>query len=629
MIFGCLLLKVLSKPVEYHTFIVLLESSSMIIIMKKLLLSLSLLLCAEYAVGQQTDSLRNKVIFLRKQSVSYTRDTSLVSTLNRYAKALINDNPSEGVKISQEALSLAQRIKWVEGVLKSYQSIVSIQNISNRHYEAVQIALRGLQLAQKSNNTFYEVVFLRSLANNYDMLDNYQKAIPYYEECLKKSAMIPNTDFIRANALIELGDAYRYHLKKPVLAKKLILEAVEICKKKVPSALGYAYDYLGEALTDLKEYKAAEEVFKQSRIELEKNKKYYLIPELLFHTAQLYLNQHKYTEAKAFASEGVIYSQKQATIYGESEANKILYLAHRATKQPTKALAYYERYTILRDSLTEVNINHRFEQAQSEYKDYKYKLEIEKLQLAQRKEELKKQEVFNYFLLGLLILASVGGFLIFRNNRVLRKKNAEISAALLQGQAIERKRVAADLHDSLGTTMSSLIWTLDSINTQELPQQELEIYETLKKMLTNAYNEVRLLSHNLLPEELEQKGLVPALRYFVRKVNQNSIIKFELESNGEFKNMDKKIEFELYSICLELVNNIIKHSKATEAVISLERNEKQIKLLISDNGRGIFQNESDGKGLKNVQARIESLKGGWIQSNTNGLINEITVPLNQ
>lgn len=629
MIFGCLLLKVLSKPVEYHTFMVLLESSSMIIIMKKLLLSLSLLLCAEYAVGQQTDSLRNKVLFLRKQSVSYTRDTSLVSTLNRYAKALINDNPSEGVKISQEALSLAQRIKWVEGVLKSYQSIVSIQNISNRHYEAVQIALRGLQLAQKSNNAFYEVVFLRSLANNYDMLDNYQKAIPYYEECLKKSAMIPNTDFIRANALIELGDAYRYHLKKPVLAKKLILEAVEICKKKVPSALGYAYDYLGEALTDLKEYKAAEEVFKQSRIELEKNKKYYLIPELLFHTAQLYLNQHKYTEAKAFASEGVIYSQKQATIYGESEANKILYLAHRATKQPTKALTYYERYTILRDSLTEVNINHRFEQAQSEYKDYKYKLEIEKLQLAQRKEELKKQEVFNYFLLGLLILASVGGFLIFRNNRVLRKKNAEISAALLQGQAIERKRVAADLHDSLGTTMSSLIWTLDSINTQELPQQELEIYETLKKMLTNAYNEVRLLSHNLLPEELEQKGLVPALRYFVRKVNQNSIIKFELESNGEFKNMDKKIEFELYSICLELVNNIIKHSKATEAVISLERNEKQIKLLISDNGRGIFQNESDGKGLKNVQARIESLKGGWIQSNTNGLINEITVPLNQ
>jgi signal transduction histidine kinase len=111
----------------------------------------------------------------------------------------------------------------------------------------------------------------------------------------------------------------------------------------------------------------------------------------------------------------------------------------------------------------------------------------------------------------------------------LLKQNAELQAALLQGQTIERKRVAADLHDSLGSTMTSLIWTLQAIDTHKLQPEEQNVYQNLKKMLSNAYDEVRLLSHNLLPEEFEKQGLVSALQYFVRKVNQNSSIKFDLQ----------------------------------------------------------------------------------------------------
>ncbi|MER0440550.1 histidine kinase [Emticicia sp. W12TSBA100-4] len=206
-------------------------------------------------------------------------------------------------------------------------------------------------------------------------------------------------------------------------------------------------------------------------------------------------------------------------------------------------------------------------------------------------------------------------------------KNAEISAALLQGQTIERKRVAADLHDNLGSTMSSLIWTMDAIDANKLATEEKDVYQNLKKMLSNAYDEVRLLSHNLLPEEFEKQGLTAALQYFVRKVNQNSSIKFNLQIDDNFGKLDKKVEFELYSICLELINNIIKHSKATEARIKLSRTENQVKLLIADNGIGTFKNESDGKGMKNVKARVDSLNGTWEVSTlqNQGFINEIAV----
>jgi len=203
----------------------------------------------------------------------------------------------------------------------------------------------------------------------------------------------------------------------------------------------------------------------------------------------------------------------------------------------------------------------------------------------------------------------------------LLKQNAELQAALLQGQTIERKRVAADLHDSLGSTMSSLIYTVNAIDTNKLDEQEKNVYRHLKQMLDTAYNEIRLLSHNLLPEEFEKQGLAEALRYFIRKINQTKTIQFELSIDPHLGRLSPKIEFELYSICLELINNILKHSKATEAKINLSKVTPPLgrsavaggglNLTISDNGRGFFDNESDGKGIKNVKARIESLNGTW------------------
>lgn len=217
--------------------------------------------------------------------------------------------------------------------------------------------------------------------------------------------------------------------------------------------------------------------------------------------------------------------------------------------------------------------------------------------------------------------------LSLEKQETLQRQNAELQAALLQGQTIERKRVAADLHDNLGSTMSSLIWTMEAIDANKLQPEEKDVYQSLKSMLSKAYDEVRMLSHNLLPEEFEKQGLTAALQYFVRKVNQNSSIKFDLHIDETLGKLDKKVEFELYSICLELVNNIIKHSKATKAKIEISKTENQLKLTVEDDGIGIFENNSDGKGMRNVRARVESLNGVWNMQNieNQGVLNEIVI----
>ena len=223
----------------------------------------------------------------------------------------------------------------------------------------------------------------------------------------------------------------------------------------------------------------------------------------------------------------------------------------------------------------------------------------------------------------------------------LLKQNTELQAALLQGQTIERKRVAADLHDNLGSTMSSLIYTVNAIDIQKLDDDEKGVYQNLKQMLDTAYNEIRLLSHNLLPEEFEKQGLAETLKHFVRKINQTKAIQFDLSIDPKLERLPPKIEFELYSICLELINNILKHSKATQAQINLsapalrgsdraaDRPNGEVKLIVSDNGIGFFENDFDGKGIKNVRARVESLNGTWKSKDTenHGITNIISIPL--
>lgn len=209
----------------------------------------------------------------------------------------------------------------------------------------------------------------------------------------------------------------------------------------------------------------------------------------------------------------------------------------------------------------------------------------------------------------------------------LQSQNKEISEALVRGQKLERKRVAADLHDSLGGTLSAIRWTLSSFNPEGLTQKEQQVYQSLVEMTNEAHQRVRFLSHNLLPEDLEKDGLSTSLEKLMEKLNRSN--KTAFHSNITLnKRFEKQTEFELYSICLELINNIIKHASATEARIKLYQRDNYIYLEIFDNGRGIQEYAQHGKGLKNIQDRVSSLKGTWqIESTSKGTYASAQIPV--
>ena len=225
--------------------------------------------------------------------------------------------------------------------------------------------------------------------------------------------------------------------------------------------------------------------------------------------------------------------------------------------------------------------------------------------------------------IGLITLLGVSAiaysFILRKKNKELLNKNHEIQEALLKGQTIERKRVASALHDNIGSLLSAVRVSLLTLNSGKLPNHDQKIYTQIQEMVENACREVRLISHNLLPEELEKYGLEVALQKMIERLNFSTPIEFTLNTKGLKENfsgetalgditLDRKTAFHLYSICLELINNILKHSGATDAAMTFRKNEKTLELFVRDNGKGL-QNYSKGQGLMSVEDRVEAMRG--------------------
>ena len=193
-------------------------------------------------------------------------------------------------------------------------------------------------------------------------------------------------------------------------------------------------------------------------------------------------------------------------------------------------------------------------------------------------------------------------------NDELRQKNSAIEEALLRGQTQERRRVASELHDTLGGTLATVKLMLHRLEHADLPAHEQQIYHQLVNMMAGAGQQLRQLSHNLLPDQLQHEGLVPALHTLVSKLNLTDSVAFSLSVDENLPLLDKQTEFNLYAICLELCHNTLKHANATMASIEVQQQANQLQLLVSDNGQGFRTDQIvTGTGMKNLHERAQAI----------------------
>lgn len=186
---------------------------------------------------------------------------------------------------------------------------------------------------------------------------------------------------------------------------------------------------------------------------------------------------------------------------------------------------------------------------------------------------------------------------------------------LIDGQEMERKRLSRDLHDGLGQLLTGAKLYVNKLSkSSTLSKKDNQLIEEIKELLDLTVKETRQISQDLIPNLLYDFGLDVALKQIVKIINDNSEIKAKYKIVGEPQRLSSELEIGLYRIIQETVNNSIKHSNATQLLISLKMMENDLELKIKDNGKGFetkeflnVDNSNVGNGLHNIKQRAEIL----------------------
>ncbi|MCR9228457.1 MAG: histidine kinase [Flavobacteriaceae bacterium] len=282
----------------------------------------------------------------------------------------------------------------------------------------------------------------------------------------------------------------------------------------------------------------------------------------------------------------------------------------------------------------------------SQNKQQVNELEVQYKTLEQKQEIQRQKTMKTYILIGfLIVLIPVLSVLYMyyqklqtqsKLNKTLEEVNQQKVAALLKdqelklvkaslkGQNKERKRIAKELHDSIGGNLATIKLQLSNKNKLE--------HHRLIQQVDQTYNQVRELSHNLMPKKFKDSAFTTIITEYVNNIKSLSKEQITLQIHPKEKvdKINEGLKVELYKIIQELLTNALKHAKATQIDVQLSVFNNSIKLLFEDDGVGFDQEKVKyGLGLQNLKDRLKTIKGNLLINAfpNRGTVVDIDVPL--
>lgn len=528
---------------------------------------------------------------------------SSLSGITVVAQAKI-PSKSEVIAIAKEASKLMKAGNHEESLIKSRLAL------------SHAILLKDDNLIAGTYNT---------IAANFDQLSEYDKASYYYHKGLTY-ANKTNNDVLKNWLNNNLGNIYCFdkkqyekgigHYKKSLHYSIKIKDSVQILFTKLN--LTWAYFDIGR-------YNEGLPYLKYINKHHKKHGDASTIVALNMLNG-MYYNYKNDTEKAHFFFQNAIKlgndgNEKSDLSYSHHEFSKFL-LKNGDYKNAYKNLDLFNTIT------EELNNQEKLQKANVagiNLEIDEYKREIDKIESEFKTKEylLLQEQSRNKKIVIVLIAILVLLFCLFyfySQNAQLKHKNKlkdlrskvqdNMINASINGQELERKKIASFLHDNISALLSSAGLHLQAYTSKNQSSSE-EIVKT-KAILEEAHDQVRDLSHELMPSLLARFGLFDALEDLCEK-NSNSILQFEYAGTlNRTTRYDEDFEMKIYFIIMELLNNIIKHSHAQQAKLSIQENNEFLNIDIMDNGKGFDSSKFhvlEGFGLNQIRARINNLKG--------------------
>jgi signal transduction histidine kinase len=611
--------------------------------MKPILTCIIFLFCFGTTHAQKPtklDSLKKVLARLPPEGQSFAGDTMRVRVLCEMGKKIRSSFIDSTFIFLEKALEISQKKDWEKGIAISYYHLGESYLFKNNYGTATRFFYKSLAVSVDQEDDILVAKTYKSLGDCHSLLGIYDEALTFQKkanEIFKKQKY--QKEYIKG--FNNLGLVYN-DMKNYEAAIITYRQGLELNKKYNYAKLD-TYFRTNMAMTMIKKGNLEEALSNFLIVLSDSSRNTYSDMYVFSSLSEIYEKKKDYKKALFYYERTKLMMEK----LGYNESVQILlsgvgYKIFKALKQPEKALKEHEIYSKMVLKNVELDIIKNKEYLHLEYDNKSQEKEIE------------SWERNAIIAVGTFFILLIAGTLLFKSNKKLvgqnktiqlqnlkiktintqlaefntvleekvtlrtqelsdanadlMKKNDEVMAALLEGQTTERKRVSAELHDNLGSTISGIKYRMQTLDLSNFTPKEQDIYATIMQMIHDAYSEVRLISHNLLPIEFEKRGLKGALDKLIADVNFGKKIKLSLIYREPKQPLEQEIAIELYSICLELVNNMIKHSSGTEGEVCFFYNTKSIILNVKDNGK-ITQKLTEGFGLKNIKARVLKFKG--------------------
>ena len=207
----------------------------------------------------------------------------------------------------------------------------------------------------------------------------------------------------------------------------------------------------------------------------------------------------------------------------------------------------------------------------------------------------------------------------------LETERRESSARALAAQEAERLRIARELHDEIGQTLTAVALRAEHAAGQGGPERR-DLAE-LAEVVQQSLQDVRRISRELRPEALDELGLVNALIALCSRVTEQSGLRIHRRLEGGLPELPPDVELAIYRVAQEALTNAMRHSKATEATVSLSRENGELVLTVADDGRGLPEHLTEGGGLTGMRERAMLIGAALTINSVPGTGVEVTLRL--
>jgi two-component system, NarL family, sensor histidine kinase UhpB len=200
------------------------------------------------------------------------------------------------------------------------------------------------------------------------------------------------------------------------------------------------------------------------------------------------------------------------------------------------------------------------------------------------------------------------------NVAAYRQRTRDVAARALNAEEEERKRIARELHDETAQSLAALLIRLRLARGMEDPTSRAALFEEIREEIAAALDGIRRFARGLRPPALDELGLVPAIESHVSTVGENVGLAVRVEATPHDHILSPQAELALYRIVQEALSNVIRHSRATRAVVRISADETAVLVEVEDDGRGfrpddVMSRDGSGLGLFGMQERAEYLGG--------------------